>query len=218
VLIQIQALIDDARCFEMVRVLRWPEGVRCAFCSSPWVSKRGKDDTQIHRQRYECRNCVLDRAAPIGPVRFRQFDDLTGTVFARLGQNGTFRACPRHHQSLKVWMLCLYLMGLNCLGPTTAPPGPGRLSNRQIAHELELNKDDCLGPTTAPPGPGRVQAMTQQLRQGIVDTSPALSLEGTVEIDEVYGVAGHKGQPGEVQKRGVLAKAAHSQPNCAVLV
>ena len=151
-LIQIQALIDDARCFEMVRTLRWPEGVRCSFCSSPWVNKRGRDDTQIHRQRYECRNCS------------KQFDDLTGTVFAR------------HHQSLKVWMLCLYLMGLN-------------LSNRQIAHELELNKDD-------------VQAMTQQLRQGVVDKSPVLTLEGAVEIDEVYVVAGHKGQPGEVQKKG----------------
>ena len=80
-------------------------------------------------------------------------------------------------------------MGLNCLGPTAAPSGPGRLSNRQIAQELEMNKDD-------------VQAMTQQLRQGIADQSPALTLEGTVGIDEVYVVAGHKGQPGEVQKKG----------------
>ena len=47
-----------------------------------------------------------------------------------------------HHQPLKVWVLCLYLMGLN-------------LSNQQIAAELGLNKDD-------------VQQMTSQLRAGVV--------------------------------------------------
>ncbi len=44
--------------------------------------------------------------------------------------------------------------------------------------------------------------MTEQLRSGFVaKTSPA-RLEGEVEIDEVYVVAGHKGQPAEVAKRG----------------
>ncbi len=130
------------------------------------MSKRGKDDTQIHRlgqsstsrvcprQRYECRDCL------------KQFDDLTGTIFAG------------RHQGLKVWMLCLYFMGLN-------------LSNRQIADELELNKDD-------------VQNMTRQLRKGILEQSPAPTLKGTVEMDEVYVVAGHKGQPEAVQKKGDL--------------
>ena len=42
-----------------------------------------------------------------------RFDDLTGTVLAG------------HHQPLRVWVLCLYFMGLN-------------LSNRQIAKELDL--------------------------------------------------------------------------------
>jgi hypothetical protein len=35
----------------------------------------------------------------------------------------------RHHQPLRKWILCLYLMGLN-------------LSNEQIAQELDLDKDD----------------------------------------------------------------------------
>jgi hypothetical protein len=63
------------------------------------------------------------------------------------------------------------------------------LSNRQIAQELGLGASD-------------VQAMTEQLRQGLVARAPVARLEGTAEIDEVYIVAGHKGQPAEVEKRG----------------
>ena len=73
-------------------------------------------------------------------------------------------------------MLCLYLMGLN-------------LSNRQIARELDLGETD-------------VQAMTEQLRHGLAAKLPPARLEGEVEIDEVYVVAGHKGQPKAVAKRG----------------
>ena len=60
----------------------------------------------------------------------RRFDDLTDTIFAG------------HHQPLRMWILCLYFMGLN-------------LSNAHMAKELDLNKDD-------------VHQMTSQLRQGIV--------------------------------------------------
>jgi hypothetical protein len=73
-------------------------------------------------------------------------------------------------------VLCLYLMGLN-------------LSNRQIAQELGLDGSD-------------VQAMTEQLRRGLVAKAPPVRLEGEVEIDEVYVVAGHKGQPAAVAKGG----------------
>jgi transposase-like protein len=55
---------------------------------------------------------------------------LTGTVF------------EGHHQPLKVWILCLYLMGLN-------------LSNRQIAQELGLSESD-------------VPQMSTHLRDGVV--------------------------------------------------
>ena len=92
----------------------------------------------------------------------RYFDDLTGTVLAG------------HHQPLQVWVLCLYLMGLN-------------LSNQQIGQELGLNKDD-------------VQRMTSQLRTGIVAAQPEVRLSGVVECDEVYVVAGHKGHPEAVKK------------------
>jgi hypothetical protein len=74
-----------------------------------------------------------------------------------------------HHQPLRTWILCLYFMGLN-------------LSSLQIASELDMNRGD-------------IQAMVQLLRQGIVDRRPAVVLSGTVECDEVYVVAGHKGNP-----------------------
>jgi hypothetical protein len=69
------------------------------------------------------------------------------------------------------------------------------LSNRQIAEELGLAGAD-------------VQLMTEQLRQGLTARIPAATLEGEVEIDEVYVVAGHKGQPAAVAKRGARDAAA----------
>lgn len=80
-----------------------------------------------------------------------------------------------HHQPLSIWILCLYFMGLN-------------LSNSQIAKELELCVSD-------------VQEMTQKLREGIESKRPEIVLEGEVEFDEVYVVAGHKGNPESVKKR-----------------
>ncbi len=94
-----------------------------ALLVSPNTSSSGGfDDTEPARQRYECHDCDT------------RFDDLTDTIFAG------------HHQPLKVWILCLYFMGLN-------------LSNEQMAQELALNGSD-------------VQQMTAQLREGIVKKSP----------------------------------------------
>jgi transposase-like protein len=151
-MVNLSGLLDEARCFDLVRQHRWPDGVRCPDCDSAVVIRNGHDQGQRHRQRYLCKAC------------HGRFDDLTGTVLAG------------HHQALGVWVLCLYLMGLN-------------LSNRQIAQELSLDASD-------------VQAMTEQLRQGLVARAPVAKLDGTAEIDEVYIVAGHKGQPAEVVKRG----------------
>ncbi len=64
-----------------------------------------------------------------------------------------------------------------------------KLRNRQIALELSLDSSDT-------------QAMTEQLRRGLAAKAQAVKLTGEVEIDEVYVVAGHKGQPEEVAKRG----------------
>ena len=82
-LVNLSALIDDAKCFALVRQHRWPEGVCCPACGSGSVVRDGFDETQPHRQRYRCKACA------------GRFDDLTGTVLAG------------HHQPLRVWVLCL---------------------------------------------------------------------------------------------------------------
>src|SRR3712207_8693754 len=64
-LVNLSALIDDAKCFALVRQHRWPEGVRCPACGSGTVVRDGFDDTQAHRQRYRCKACA------------GRFDDLT---------------------------------------------------------------------------------------------------------------------------------------------
>jgi transposase-like protein len=170
-MIHMQSLMDDAKCFATVRDMRWPDGVRCPDGDSPEITKQGRDETQPERQRYQCKSCE------------RRFDDLTDTIFAG------------HHQPLRIWILCSYLMGLN-------------LSNTQIAQELDLNKDDA-------------HHMTTQLRQGIASKAPSPTLSGEVECDEVYLVAGHQGQPDEVAKKGAPVEgddskahgdAAHSKP------
>ena len=104
-MIHIQSLIDDAKCFETVRALRWPDGVCWPSCDSFEMTTQGRDDTQPERQRSLCQSCE------------RRFDDLTDTIFAG------------HHHPLRVWILCLYFMGLN-------------LSNHQIAQALDRNQDD----------------------------------------------------------------------------
>lgn len=68
--LNLRNLIDDAKCFESVRQLRWPDGVRCPHCETKDVTRQGRDETQPERQRYECQACE------------RKFDDLTNTVFA----------------------------------------------------------------------------------------------------------------------------------------
>jgi transposase-like protein len=156
-LVNLSSLIDDARCYELVRQHRRPDGVRCPRREGASVARDGRDDTRRHRRRYRCAGCGA------------RFDDLTGTVSAG------------HHQPLRVRVLCLYLTGLN-------------LSNRQIAQELDLGVSD-------------VQAMTEALRHGLAAKLPPARLEGEVEIDEVYVVAGHKGNPAAVAKGGVPADA-----------
>lgn len=151
-LININNFIDEAKCYETIRELRWSGNVYCPHCVSHDVIKNGHNDKHPECQRYICKKCNLN------------FDDLTKTVFAK------------RHQPLSKWMLCLYFMGLN-------------ISNRQIARELDINVSDC-------------QKMTTALREAVSNKNPEVLLKGEVECDEVYVVAGHKGHPEVVKKKG----------------
>lgn len=157
--------LDDAKCFELVLRHRWPDGLRCPRCASGSVVRDGYDETRRHRRRHRCKACGA------------RFDDLSGTVLAG------------HRQPLRLWVLCLYFMGLN-------------LSNSQVARELGLNEND-------------VQAMASHLRAGLTARAPETVLEGVVEIDEVYVVAGHKGNPAAVQRKAVPGDAGGSGGSAA---
>ena len=88
-MLNITSLIDEAKCFEVVRKIRWPDQVKCPDCGWSCIKKRGFHNTQAHRQRYLCKHCYC------------MFDDLSETIFAG------------HHQPLSIWIVCLYFMGLN---------------------------------------------------------------------------------------------------------
>src|SRR5215213_6052250 len=45
-LVNLSALIEDAKCFALVRQHRWPEGVHCPACGSATVVRDGFDETQ----------------------------------------------------------------------------------------------------------------------------------------------------------------------------
>ena len=51
-LVNLSGLMDDAKCFALVRQHRWSEVVCFPGCDSPSVIRDGCDDTQPHRQRY----------------------------------------------------------------------------------------------------------------------------------------------------------------------
>ena len=48
-LVNLSALIDDAKCYALVRQHRWPEGVHCPRCGGTSVARDGRDDTQPSR-------------------------------------------------------------------------------------------------------------------------------------------------------------------------
>jgi hypothetical protein len=49
-LLNIRQLMDDAKCYEVVRELRWPDGLKCPACDSGQTfGKRGFHDHQAHR-------------------------------------------------------------------------------------------------------------------------------------------------------------------------
>ena len=149
-LIHLHQIVDDRLCYEKVRELRWAQGVKCPHCGWAAYRRHGHHNSTEYRYRYHCKDCT------------RYYDDLTNTVF------------EGHHQPLKVWILCLYLMGL-------------KLSNAQIARELGLNEYD-------------LHQMTSLLREGVYEKRPVVVLSGQVEADELYVIAGHKGQPEAVKK------------------
>jgi transposase-like protein len=95
------------------------------------------------------------------------------------------------HQPLSVWFAYLYMMGLN-------------QSNRPMAEELNLDESDG-------------QAMAEPLRGGILKRRSNARMSGVAEGDEVYGVAGHKGRPDQIQGRAPRRRQLKGAPGRGTL-
>ena len=107
-------LIDDAKSYETVSQMRWIGRVSCPKSKSSEAIKRDKDETHPARQRYQYKTCnttaVFDRTNhKIFPERIasQSFQEISWFNFER---KALFAG---HHQPLRMWILCLYLMGLN---------------------------------------------------------------------------------------------------------
>lgn len=87
--IQLHKILDVSVCWEILRSVRWSDGVSCPHCSSAKILKNGKDTVHIYKQHYHCKDCLS------------YFDDLTGTIFSG------------SQQPLPHWITVLYLMNLN---------------------------------------------------------------------------------------------------------
>lgn len=61
---------SEKRCYEVLRRVRWPQGVVCPFCGCARVTPHSKS-ARTPRRRYLCLGCR------------RTFTDLTGTPLAR---------------------------------------------------------------------------------------------------------------------------------------
>lgn len=72
------------------------------------------------------------------------------------------------HEPLTQWVLAMYLMHLN-------------VSTLQISKELDITEE-------------LAHTMCSKIREGVVLKKPIEVLEGVVEVDETYVVAGQKGQ------------------------
>jgi transposase-like protein len=78
--------LSEARCYQLLRQARWPNGIVCPHCRQMRVTTHSKFTT-TSRRRYLCLECR------------RTFTDLTGTPFART------------NLSLCTWFHCLDLIG-----------------------------------------------------------------------------------------------------------
>jgi len=116
--LNIQNLISDEQCYKTVRELRWSDGkITCPHCNSLTITRKGKDDRNFNKQRYECKACG------------KRFDDLTNTPFSS------------HHKPLKIWILFLYFMGLNL---STSQIAKELDLNKDDAHEMDKQLRDGI--------------------------------------------------------------------------
>jgi hypothetical protein len=80
--IRIHDLIDPKKCYDFLRLRRWPHGVCSLKCTSNRVKKNGHKRSDPLCQRYKCNNCRS------------RFDDFTGTILSKTASS--YQCLDRH--------------------------------------------------------------------------------------------------------------------------
>lgn len=83
---QVSPPFSESWCYEVLRKVRWPNGITCPYCGAKRITTHSKFDS-MPRRRYLCLGCR------------RTFTDLSGTPLART------------NLPLVPWFLCLWLIG-----------------------------------------------------------------------------------------------------------
>ena len=76
--IQLHKILNISICWDILRSIRWENGVICPSCGCSDVVKNGKDTVHKDNQQYHCKEC------------HNYFDDLSDTIFSGSQQ-------PLHH-------------------------------------------------------------------------------------------------------------------------
>ena len=106
-MLRINNLIDEARCYEEIRKMRWKNSIHCPHCTSNKIRKRGKNHRQQECRRYSCENCgrrlddltarwdvVVDRGAP-PPERRPILDEMKTLLLERSYVNNLLAAVEK---------------------------------------------------------------------------------------------------------------------------
>ena len=59
-MINLQSLMDDAKCFATVRDMRWPDGVQCPHCDSPEITCNGLRISELMLENIICSQLELN--------------------------------------------------------------------------------------------------------------------------------------------------------------
>ena len=129
-LVNLSSLIDDAKCYALVRQHRWPDGVRCPHVESAAVARHGRTTPSPSGSAYRCR------------VRGSRFDDLSGPFCA---------GATRRYRSP---VLCLYFIGLNLSNRQIARELDLGVSDVQAINRAAAARADRQSPGRRPPGWG----------------------------------------------------------------
>ena len=90
-LVNLSSLIDDAKCVELVRQHRWPEGIRCPHCGEARVARDGRDVAELVAALTPARAKAIGEAALARILREHTYHRRGAQVDAILREEGALK-------------------------------------------------------------------------------------------------------------------------------